>query len=221
MKNPILENAIRLALKGETEPSSIDDFEDVVYPTGFYQEDGRIYLEKKDEDILISQTPCKLIARIRDRRSGRWGILLKWLDPDNLAHYAILFDGEIHKDKVLQLLISNGFRIMPGQGRAIAEMLMQILCDTRANITSDMGWDESNMLFITKEEIIAPEDHNENEPTAYVPDGSGRDSATSQSGEQDEWEEKVAIPSMQHPLMSFAIMAGFVSCILRFIINPA
>ena len=217
MNNPELKNAIRLALKGETEPGSIDDFEEVALPQGFYQEDGRIYMEKKDGDVLISQTPCKLITRIRNSSSGRWGVLLKWLDPDNLAHHAILFDGEIHKDKVLQLLISNGFRIMPGQGKAVAEMLMQMPCDTRANITSDMGWDESSILFVTQDEIILPDEHEEDEPTAFVPDGSGRVSETSQSGELDEWIEEVAKPCEHHQLMAFAIMAAFVSCLLRFL----
>lgn len=217
MNDPDLKEAIRLALIGGTIPSNLDEFEEVTLPPGFILDDGKIYQKKKDGDVLVCNQPFKVSASVRDQQKGRWGKLCSWPDPDDQQHFAIIPDSESHKESVHQHLKSNGLGIMPGQAKAFTEMLMLMECSARINITSDMGWDEFNLLFVTQNEIIVPDGLHEDELTAFVPDGSGRVSETSQSGELTEWIQEVATPSMQHPLMAFAIMAAFVSCILRFI----
>ncbi len=217
MNNPTLKEAVRLALKGETITSCLDDFEDTIWPSGFFQEDGKIFMTKKDEDILVSTSPFMVMARSRSKKSGEWSSLTTWLDPDSKRHCAIIPDSEVHKEVVHQSLKSKGLGIMPGHGKTFAELIMRSNSDERLNITSDMGWDDDSMMFVGAEEIISPDHVTEEEHTAYMPKNGGKISEMSSSGSLEEWQENVAKPCALIPLQVFAILAALASCLLRWV----
>ena len=107
---------------------------------------GGLYWEGDDSDkppIWLSD-PFEVLAQTRDDHSVNWGLLLRWLDPDNCLHqYAMpwrALGGS--RDEVWRELLDQGLRIspLPGSRNKLAEYLSTVYVDNRARAVSRIGW---------------------------------------------------------------------------------
>lgn len=216
MNHSYLKKAIHLALTGETIEADLTQFEDLTLPDPYYQEETTIYRPTDTGPVIVTKNPFKIISRVRDKRKGRWGYLITWVDPDGNQHFAIIFESDLHTEGVQKILKSRGLGLMPGQGKHFALIVMQLDSTNRINITSHMGWDDEEMRFIGENDIIEAEYLIDNEITAFVPEKGGKTNEMDASGTLKEWQEHVAIPCSENPLFMFSILAAFAASILRF-----
>lgn len=204
----------------EAKPKSVDG---VTFPPGYsMNEDGLHYRSPEDLDAspIWICGPFKVLAVTRDERSLCWGLLLRWDDPDGVAHKWAMPISLVHREggDIAAELHSNGLAC--GTSRAAHDRLKnffgRVATTLRTRCVGSAGWHSlfgGGMAYVLANGEVfggSPGD------TVVLQTASAKTGAAFVSrGTLEEWKQRVARYAVGNDRMGFAISAAFAGPLLR------
>lgn len=130
----------------KTEAANASEAPAASLPSRFEMIPGRgLYIKEADRAPRWVCGVLDVAAMVRDPRGTGWGLLVKFADPDGLAHAVIvpaaLFRGDGFE--VAGLLLDAGLRIAPKGRPALIEYLQTASPPERARVTQRTGWHDA------------------------------------------------------------------------------
>lgn len=195
------------AMAGESPAPSI--------PSRFEMIPGRgLYIKEADRAPRWVCGVLDVAAMVRDPRGTGWGLLVKFADPDGLAHSVIvpaaLFRGDGFE--VAGLLLDAGLRIAPKGRPALIEYLQTASPSERARVTQRTGWHEAGpdgAAFVLPGGPIGPN------AGAWIYESEGGPVHTfAMRGNLNEWQREVARLCGGNSRLLFAVSVCFASPLL-------
>ena len=157
-------------------------------------------------------------ARIRDQKSGQWGLLLRWKDPDGQWHEWAMPMAALQGDgaEVRRELAAGGLVISPSykMRSALIEYLSAVKTDQRARGVDKTGWlqraDGEGYVFVLPDQVIGKSE----EVVRYQADTVSR--AYTVAGSAERWRTEVAALCAGNSRCVLAVCAGFAALLLEF-----
>jgi catechol 2,3-dioxygenase-like lactoylglutathione lyase family enzyme len=125
-------------------------------PHGFWRENGFIWTNTGTEDNPSLLRVCgdfRLIALVRDEKSGKWGREIAFADPDGVSKRFILHDSNLQQDfsQVCAELAAQGLDIgtRRNEKEHFANLLRGLRTRKRVTSVSRPGWHDDRKRFMT------------------------------------------------------------------------
>lgn len=155
-----------------------------------------------DTEQIWVCSPLSIVAMTRDEKSGRWGRLLEWRDPDRSFHQWAMPLELLQGDgaEVRRVLAENGLEIAPGRkARDLLSTYLQVWpVQSRARCVERLGWHGN--VYVTATGTIG-----QSEERVVFQNNHALQQAFSTSGTLDDWQRSVAALAVGNSRLLFAI----------------
>ncbi len=184
-------------------------------PNRFEMIPGRgLYIKEADRAPRWVCGVLDVAARVRDLRGTRWGLLVKFADPDGLAHSVIVPAALFRSDgfEVAGLLLDAGLRIAPKGRPALIEYLQTASPPERARVTQRTGWHDAGpegAAFVLPGGAIGP-----NAGQWIYDDEGGTLHTFATRGTLAEWQAEVSRLCSGNSRLLFAVSVAFAGPLL-------
>lgn len=179
-------------------------------------EKGVFSLSRRDGPQLVCG-PAWVEALTSDADGKRgWGLVIRWRDQDDKFHERAFKRHRLHEQgtTLVQELVDAGLFVMPGCERQVLKYLGNIRPDSRVRSVDRLGWlsgvhepvyvlpDQVVTLANLERVVFQPERHA---PTAET---------MGQAGSLKGWQQAVARPCQDHPVLVFSLLVPFAGPLL-------
>lgn len=199
---------------------ALEEERDTWAPGFFMQAKGRhpgIYYQEPDNDEakpLWICGPLEVLGLTRTKASDKWGLLLRWRDPDDVAHvWAMPRAALTSRDtSIVTSRLADGGLALSGGGKApglLCRFLAGYRTARRVRCVSATGWHDGRFVF------PVPEDgETSGKREALVFQGFAPFDPYQTAGTLEGWQNGVAAPCVGNPLLLFALSASFAAALL-------
>jgi len=129
---------------------------------------GVCRLVEEGDHEWITLRPCEVTALSRDESNNNWGVLVWWIDLDDMVHEIAIPKRLFHShgSELAQTLADGGLQIIPGREKALLRYLAAFNVDNKLIAAPSTGW--LNNAFILPHESINEPPHQR---IVYQPTG--------------------------------------------------
>ena len=174
------------------------------------------YINKEYKPVC---SELQVIARTKTP-DGNWGRFIRFPDHDHVVQTVWIADTELQGSPtaLAQRLVKQGLKIVPNRKSWVIDLLAAWEVEERILVVNRLGWLDDPRGFLT---FVLPErviTNAANSAIQFEPDATTPTIHTVRAqGTLTDWQQHIAAPACEHPMMLFALSVGLTSPFLAFV----